>query len=119
MSVHEVPVSIEVDGYERQAPPIEEALFRIAQEAVNNAVKHARAKRVRIALSAGGATVRLTVVDDGVGFDPARDIRAGGLGLTSMRERASALGGRIRIETSPGAGTRVEVTVPLAEVTSP
>lgn len=116
MSVHEVPVSVEADGYERQAAPIEEALFRIAQEAVNNAVKHAGAKRVRIALSAAGATVRLTVTDDGVGFDPARDIRAGGLGLMSMRERATALGGGVRIETRPGAGTRVEVTVPLAEV---
>lgn len=119
MSVHEVPVVVEADGYRRQPAPIEEALFRIAQEAVNNAVKHARARRVHIALSAGGGGARLTVLDDGVGFDPATDIRAGGLGLTSMRERAAALGGSVHIETKPGAGTRVEVIVPAAEVTSP
>jgi signal transduction histidine kinase len=119
MSVHELPVAVEKDGYSRQPAQVEEALFRIAQEAVNNAVKHARARRVRIALSAGEAEVRLMVMDDGVGFDAATDIRAGGLGLTSMRERAAALGGSVRIETKPGAGTRVEVTVPAAEVTSP
>src|SRR5690606_41297604 len=106
-------------GARRQPGPAGEALSRIAREPVNNAVKQARAGRVRTQLSGEAATLRLTVVDDGCGFDPATDIRAGGLGLTSMRERAAALGGTVRIETKPGAGTRVEVTVPAAEVTSP
>jgi signal transduction histidine kinase len=113
MSVHEVPVTVDTSGYARQPHQIEEALFRIAQEAVNNAVKHASARRVDIRLTTGEARVRLLVGDDGIGFDPAKDIREGGLGLTSMRERARGMGGSIRVETSPGDGTRVEVTVPV------
>jgi signal transduction histidine kinase len=95
------------------APEIEEHLYRLALEALNNALKHAGASRLAVGLAAAGGEFRLTVQDDGVGFDP--DVaRPGHMGLTTMRERAAAVGGRLAIDSAPGRGTRVEVTVPLA-----
>ncbi len=87
-------------------------VFRIAQEALNNALKHADAAAVTVALDAG-PPVTLTVRDDGAGFNP-RDarIRTRRLGLTSMRERAAAIGGALDIESAPGAGTTVRLRVP-------
>lgn len=87
-----------------------EALYRVAQEALHNTVKHARARRVRLRLRQEGAEVGLLVTDDGVGFDPARP-HPGHLGLVSMRERLERLGGRLSLESAPGQGTRVEATL--------
>jgi signal transduction histidine kinase len=97
----------------RLAPEVEEHLYRLALEALNNALKHAGATRLTVALAESGGEFRLTVGDDGIGFDPAV-ARPGHMGLTTMRERAAAVGGRLAIDSAPGRGTRVEVTVPLA-----
>ena len=96
----------------------EEALYRIAQEALSNVVKHAAATRVRLRLTTErGATV-LSVVDDGTGFTTSVErtgehaIQMGGLGLLTMRERATAIGGTVRIDSSTAEGTTIEVVVP-------
>ncbi|THF73083.1 HAMP domain-containing sensor histidine kinase [Cohnella fermenti] len=95
--------------------PISEAkehqLFLIAQEAMANVVKHARASEVRLALGETGKQIILQIEDDGEGFQ-ADQIRAGSYGLTSMRERAEKLGGEAEIVTKPGTGTRVFVRFP-------
>jgi signal transduction histidine kinase len=109
-------VTLDLQGTERRLPPaVETALFRILQEAVNNVLKHAAATRARIALDVGTDAVRLTVRDDGRGFEvgrpPARP--GGGLGLLGMRERAELLGGQMRLRSAPGQGTTIEVVLPL------
>jgi signal transduction histidine kinase len=101
----------------------EEALYRIAQEALNNVVKHARAQHVRIKLSAANSALHLTVQDDGAGFDTdgADTPRSagvslnGGLGLKTMRERAEVLGGQLVVTSRLNAGTTIAVTLPLWE----
>ncbi|MBI3346720.1 MAG: sensor histidine kinase [Burkholderiales bacterium] len=87
------------------------AVYRIAQEALSNARRHAGARAVDMRLSVGREAVRLTVQDDGTGFDAAAE--TGGLGLLGARERALALGGSLRVRSSPGAGTRVELQLPV------
>jgi signal transduction histidine kinase len=109
-----VPVDVTAPAERiRLALDVEEHLYRLALEALNNAVKHAGAARLTVDLAESGGRLQLSVQDDGIGFDPAV-ARPGHLGLTTMRERAAAVGGRLAIDTAPGAGTRVEVTVPLA-----
>jgi len=90
------------------------ALFRIAQEALNNVAKHAAANQVRIALSLRGLDAVLSVSDDGRGFDPAASARLERWGMRTMRERAEAAGGRIDVITSPGKGTSVVASVPIS-----
>lgn len=92
----------------RPAPAVETALFRIAQEALTNAAKHARAKRVVVTLAASAERVTLTIADDGVGFDVAiANPGQASWGLALMRERAEAVGAALRLESAPGRGTRV------------
>jgi signal transduction histidine kinase len=87
-------------------------LFRIAQEAMQNAIKHSGARNIRVQLTAGTETVALKIVDDGSGFDVAA--AAGrGLGLISMHERAETVGGKLEMVSRKGAGTRLQVTVPF------
>lgn len=108
-------VVLELDGYRPQPFEREEALFRIGQEALNNVVKHAGARTVRIGLRQDRDGIHLRVKDDGSGFDPkalAGAGQAGGLGLVGMRERARALHGELRFESEPGKGAAVTVTVP-------
>jgi signal transduction histidine kinase len=86
------------------------AVLRIAHEALNNAIRHARAEHVTVRLARNDGELVVEVADDGVGFDPhAPDLRSRHLGLTSMEERARESGGRLRIKSSPGAGTVVRV----------
>jgi signal transduction histidine kinase len=86
------------------------ALLRIAHEALNNAIRHARAEHVTVRLARDDGAIVVEVADDGVGFDPqAPDLRSRHLGLTSMEERARDSGGRLRIKSSPGAGTVVRI----------
>jgi two-component system, NarL family, sensor histidine kinase LiaS len=87
-------------------PEVEEALFRVAQEALANAAKHSRARRVQVSLSYPAAAVLLEVTDDGCGFAPPPPAGRG-MGLRSMRERVEALGGELTIDSNPGEGTRV------------
>src|SRR4029077_1170359 len=89
------------------------ALFRIAQEALNNAAKHTSAKRITVGLEEKEGELVLRVSDDGKGFDPASAPR-GRWGMTTMRERAEAAGGRLSVESSPGSGTTVSAAVPLS-----
>jgi PAS domain S-box-containing protein len=98
----------------RLAPSVENSLFRIVQEALTNAAKHAQAKQVTLRVQEHDETVRLTVADDGVGFDSTRPTEPGqrrGWGLFTMTERAEAIGGHCHIESSPGKGTQVIVEV--------
>ena len=88
------------------------ALFRIAQEALNNAAKHSSAKRITMDLEENGGELVLSVSDDGKGFDPAAAPR-GRWGMTTMRERAEAAGGRLSVDSSLGQGTTVRAAVPL------
>lgn len=89
---------------------VKEALYRVAQEAMHNTIKHARATRIDLRLTAADAAVRLEVRDDGVGFDASADY-PGHLGLRSMRERLASVGGTIEIDSAPGRGTRISVVV--------
>jgi signal transduction histidine kinase len=110
---HGLKADLRVDGTPELASRVEVELYRIVQEALNNAVRHARAESVVVDVHATDGTVTITVRDDGVGFDPAaRAIRERRLGLTSMRERAESLGGTLTIETAPRSGTTVRVEVP-------
>jgi len=89
---------------------LEVGLYRIAQEALTNALRHAAARQVTIDLTTGAGEVRLTVEDDGRGFDPVR-VPKDRYGLIGLNERAKLLGGSLRLESSQGQGTRVEVAV--------
>lgn len=96
----------------RLSPVVEMTMFRVAQEALANAAKHARAKHVDITLATTREKATITITDDGTGFDTRRASTASGRwGLTILRERAEAIGGVLRIESSPGTGTRVVVEV--------
>ena len=86
-------------------------VFRVAQEALGNAVKHSQASHVRVELRGGPAGLGLRINDDGKGFDIER-VPNGGLGLTSMRERVEAVGGVLEIRTAAGSGTHLKITVP-------
>ena len=88
------------------------ALYRVAQESLRNVAKHARAARVRVRVAATDRGTLLEVADDGVGFLPQSAAHAGGLGLTSMRERLRLIGGELSIESVPGQGTGVRAWVP-------
>jgi two-component system, NarL family, sensor kinase len=102
---------------------IELALYRIAQECLQNVVKHANASSARLTFAVDEGTARLEIVDDGVGFDtfehPLGGDEMGGYGLLSMAERAEIVGGRLNIRSRPGAGTAVTATIPLPAMTEP
>jgi signal transduction histidine kinase len=100
----------------RLTPAAEIGLFRIFQEALTNAAKHAQTGLIQVTLERVGDYYRLTVIDDGVGFDPSppAGLPSGKLrlGLLTMRERAEAINGRLRIDSEPGRGTTIIVEVP-------
>ncbi|MBV9455404.1 MAG: ATP-binding protein [Rubrobacter sp.] len=91
---------------------VEVGLYRICQEAMTNVARHAEAEHVAIQLVATPEQVRLAVEDDGRGFD-ASEISTGHHGLVGMNERAKMLGGSFDLQSNPGTGTRIQVTVPL------
>ena len=100
-----------VEGEGHLPLEIEEELYRIAQEALNNALKHAQARRITVSLRQDQRTVTLEIADDGIGFDPSTALEYGGLGLDGMEERAAQLGARLTVQSRPGEGTRVTVEV--------
>lgn len=102
---------LRVEGDERLPVPVEEGFYRIAQEALNNVLKHAQAHRVRLTLYLHSPTAWLEVADDGVGFDPSEVLERGGLGLLGMQERADQLGGKLVVASHAGSGSRVRVEV--------
>lgn len=103
-----------------RALPADVALcfYRLIQEALQNTVRHAGAREARVELGAAPGRVRLAVSDDGRGFDVERARREGGLGLSSMQERVRQVRGELKIESTPGRGTRLEASAPL-EGTAP
>jgi PAS domain S-box-containing protein len=110
-------LSVTVRGTEVQPRPpasTEITLFRIAQEALVNVIAHARATEIVVTVDSDPDRVVLTVADNGCGFDAAAVPPAGHLGVLGMRERAEAIGGRLQVESAPGAGTRVIVEAPRA-----
>ncbi|KUI33892.1 ATPase [Mycobacterium sp. IS-1496] len=115
-------VQIDTDLAERRLPDhIELALYRIAQECLQNVVKHSGAATARLTFGVADEVARLEIIDDGVGFDtfehPLGGDEMGGYGLLSMAERAEIVGGRLNIRSRPGAGTAVTATIPLPSVT--
>jgi signal transduction histidine kinase len=110
----ELDVQVEATlGEERLPADVETALYRIVQEALTNAVKHAGAEHVSIVLTRKQRSVMVMIEDDGCGFDSAV-ISRDGLGLLGMRERVQLLDGELEIETSPGMGTTLVLELPLA-----
>ena len=110
-----LPIVVESTLDERLPLPIEEVLYRIAQEALHNVVKHAGARQVRLEVGRIASGVRLRITDDGKGFDPAR-VPDGHLGLAGMRTRADKIGARFSVKSVPGQGTTIEVVVPEAAI---
>lgn len=114
--VHEAAVTFTATPVPRLTAAREETVYRIAQEALHNALRHGEPAHVSVDLTARDGRVVLTVADDGRGFDPAARAQAARrLGLASMRERASAAGGTLRVRSAPGAGTTVRLEVPTGE----
>src|SRR5215207_22224 len=108
----EIPAEVHVRG-EREGPlEVEQALFRVAQEALANVARHSGAKSLEVGLIYDTDRLTLRIADDGRGFDPAKD-RGEGFGLRSMSERLAKLGGRVDVESTPGEGTRVVCVCPL------
>jgi PAS domain S-box-containing protein len=108
---HEIAVEALLCEEPEASPEAKEAVYRIAQEALHNTVKHARANRAEIRMKCEPGWIDLEVSDDGVGFDAGSDF-PGHLGLRSMRERAEQLGGTLQVETEPGSGTTIHVRIP-------
>jgi signal transduction histidine kinase len=106
-------VSVDADLEPVQlAPPAEHAVLRIVQEALANAVKHAQPTRIRLRLCHQDGQVAVTVTDDGAGFDPQLANQRHGMGLGLMRQRVAELGGSFQLDSTPGAGTTVQVLLP-------
>jgi signal transduction histidine kinase len=120
-----IAARLEVPEPLRLSPVVEESLYRICQEALNNALKHAAARNVVVRLQREGSHVTLEVADDGVGFvidQPGEaKIDAAGLGLNHIRERATRLNAALTIDTAPNQGTKVRVSLqePEAGATTP
>ena len=110
------PITVRVVGTPRAIPPeVESQLLHVAQEALSNAVRHARATRIHLDVSFDGPRVRLRVKDDGQGFEVEKpfSLADGHFGLVGMRERVERLSGELRVESAPGQGTEVVVVVPV------
>jgi signal transduction histidine kinase len=109
---------VEVDGEEKKLPaPVENAIFRVVQEAITNVIRHAEAQNVLISVEYNEKSFTLDIEDDGKGFivkqfNP-RSQEVQGLGLMGMRERVSLIGGELKIDSEPGKGTHVSISVPL------
>ncbi|MCL4832876.1 MAG: ATP-binding protein [Caldilineaceae bacterium] len=113
--------ALRVEGIEHRLPhTLELVFYRVAQEALNNAARHANATTVQMLLAMEGGTLSLQVTDNGAGFDSATQpnggsSRHGGLGLLGIRERMEMIGGQLRIDSAPGRGTRLLVSAPVGE----
>jgi signal transduction histidine kinase len=116
---HRIGVEFLHQGHDhRLQAETERAAYRIAQEALTNIARHAEATTGGVRLATDPASLTITIDDNGVGFDVADVERPGkrrGLGLLSIRERVAGLGGTVRIESAPGRGSRIEVTLPALE----
>lgn len=118
----ELRVELQTQGLKRRLPAaIELVLYRVAQEAMTNAVRHARPDTLTLTLTACSPKVLLQIRDDGIGFEPPETSGgrwSGGLGLYGMRERVANVGGRLSLNSAPGAGTLIRVEVPVSQEVS-
>ncbi len=111
--VHRRGIELRISGTAACAPESEAEVLRVAQEALQNALRHAEAERIELRMETRDGRLIVTVADDGAGFDPdAPGVRSRRLGLTSMEERAKALGGTLVVVSKPGEGTTVTLEVP-------
>ncbi len=113
-----IDVAFRKEGKERRlAPPVELALYRMAQEGLNNVARHARASRAELAIRFEHDKIAMQVIDDGLGFaapnTPADFAPSGHFGLLGMYERADLIGARLLIDAKPGQGTRLTIQLPL------
>ena len=106
-----IEATLVTDGIQSLPPQVEEQLYRIAQEALNNALRHSSGTSVNVQLRTQQGWVEIEVADNGCGFDVETCSQAGGLGLRNMRQRAERLGGELDIRSVPGGGTKVKVRV--------
>jgi signal transduction histidine kinase len=111
-----VEARLVADEFVQLPRDVEQELYRIAQEALNNALKHAAADTVIVYLRQSNKSIELEIVDDGVGFDPKVLPNGGGIGLKNIRDRAENIGGSLIVSSQPGEGTSVKVTVQLKTV---
>jgi signal transduction histidine kinase len=107
-----VEVDFQASGDLDLPATVEDDLYVIAREALNNALRHGRPRRVQISLRGDASGVTMQIQDDGGGFDPDQGLRAGGVGLSEMQERAARSGGRLSIVSAPGHGASLVVEVP-------
>jgi len=111
-----VAINLQVAGLKsRPQPEVETVIYRLCQEGLTNALRHAQAQHIEILLTASHPELILTIRDDGIGFSPEPGSfrhPAGGLGLLGMRERVSGLGGSFHLQSAPGQGTRIRITLP-------
>lgn len=107
--LNKISATVTMFGIDRLPKEIEQALFRVTQEALSNIVRHSQATHVEIEMSANQNDLSVTISDNGIGFDPTL-VGGQGVGLRSMRERLEALGGDFRVESAPGRGTRLIAT---------
>lgn len=114
-----IGVILEADEFPGLPDQVASHAFRIIQEALTNVTRHARATRVKVTVRRMGANILLGVEDDGVGFEPSSLSGLVSLGLVGMRERAMALGGTLLVRGTPGEGTSIIVTIPMAPVAAP
>jgi signal transduction histidine kinase len=119
---HGIDAGLDAGGYRPQPQAQERIIFRICQEALSNVIKHARARSVTVTLQRRRGGLWLTIGDDGVGLPRQRgqataagSLASGGMGLRSMRERAEEAGGRFAVRSRRGAGTRIEVVLPIRD----
>jgi signal transduction histidine kinase len=115
---HGVRVDLHLSSVDGLSPVVEAAAYRVAQEAMTNAVKHARPGVLSVLACRRGPTLTLVVEDDGTGFHPSAGVGNRSAGILGMRERAAALGGRLDLETSLGHGTTVRLVLPCEGVRS-
>jgi PAS domain S-box-containing protein len=114
-----IQMSIESNLRERLSPLLELTIYRVAQEAFNNAVRHADATAVRLRLVQDAQLIQCAIQDDGLGFDPRATFSAGGkrgLGLPGMRERVEAVGGTLEVLSAPGEGTKLFLSIPQEKI---
>jgi two-component system CheB/CheR fusion protein len=113
---YNIPTEVRASGLGAVHAPreVEVTFYRIAQEALNNIVKHAHATRADVMLEARDRSLVLVIEDDGVGFDPSNADSSHGIGLAGMRERAALVGGSLEVESSPGSGTSIFLRCPLS-----
>ncbi len=105
---------LQIEGAEKLPPSVQAELYHIALEALNNVLKHAKARHVCVAIRFLDTATAIEIEDDGIGFEPSVAQGRGGLGLEGMRERAQRIGAKLQIQSAPGRGTKVTVEAPLA-----